>query len=78
MLQQWERQKFSSASTYFFPNGLGIRSQPTNLRKNNLMQICSVISEWRVPGKQGCRALWLDVSERSGGESSSFVAGLPA
>lgn len=46
--------------------------------KNNLMQICSVISEWRVPGKQGCRALWLDVSERSGGESSSFVAGLPA
>jgi hypothetical protein len=48
------------------------------LRKNNLMQICSVISEWRVPGKQGCRALWLDVSERSGGESSSFVAGLPA
>lgn len=46
--------------------------------KNNLMQICSVISEWRVPGKQGCWALWLDVSERSGGESSSFVAGLPA
>ena len=34
--------------------------------------------EWRVPGKQGCWALWLDVSERSGGESSSFVAGLPA
>ena len=59
-------------------SGFGIRSQPTNLRKNNLMQICSVISEWRVPGKQGCRALWLDVSERSGGESSSFVAGLPA
>ncbi len=47
-------------------------------KKNNVMQICSVISEWRVPGKQGCRALWLDVSERSGGESSSFVAGLPA
>lgn len=42
------------------------------------MQICLVISEWRVPGKLGCRALWLDVSERSGGESSSFVAGLPA
>ena len=27
MLQQWERQKFSSASTYFFPNGFGIRSK---------------------------------------------------
>lgn len=64
--------------TFLYGYGFGIRSQPTNLRKNNLMQICSVISEWRVPGKQGCRALWLDVSERSGGESSSFVAGLPA
>ena len=42
------------------------------------MQICSVISEWRAPGKQDCRTLWLDVPERSGGEPSSFVSGLPA
>ncbi|KXT53578.1 hypothetical protein HMPREF3038_00612 [Akkermansia sp. KLE1797] len=46
-------------------SGFEIRSQPTNLRKNNLMQICSVISTGRMPEKQDSRTLWLNVPKRN-------------
>lgn len=34
--------------------------------KNNLMQICTVISASRMPGKQDSRTLWLNVLKRKG------------